>query len=112
MVDKPARPNLRAHHRAPTPFIAAAILGQPDEFRVTILNVSRSGAMFQTVTPIAAGSVVTIHFTLKESKVVSCQARVVWNHKVYGVLNRGGLNFIDIDPETASRIDGYVGKYH
>jgi c-di-GMP-binding flagellar brake protein YcgR len=104
--------NLRAHKRAATPSIAAATLNLTENFRVTILNISRCGAMFQTVTPIATGSYLKLHFYLGESDTISCLAKVVWNRKAYGVLNRGGLQFMDIDPDVADKIDAYIARTH
>ena len=112
MAQQMTKENTRAYKRAATPSVAAATLNLTENFRITLLNVSRCGAMYQTVTPIPPGSYLKIHFSLGETGVVSCLAKVVWNRKAYGVLNRGGLQFMDIDPEVADKIDAYVSSTH
>lgn len=78
------------------------------------MNISRSGLMIHTLTPITVGKEVSIEFTLPGSDItVKCHSKAVWNRSVArgsARVCRLGLMFIDIDPYVADRVDEWVAS--
>ena len=79
------------------------------------MNLSKAGAFIHTLRPRKVGEEFGIQFTVPRSGIfVKCRAKVVWTHefvqgeaKVPGM----GVEFVDIDPEIAERVDRWAREY-
>ena len=75
-------------------------------------NISRSGLFVYTVRPLNVGDVFNIEFTLPDTEIaVKCAARVVWERSYHQADTHGprmGIQFSNLDPETAGRLDQWV----
>lgn len=106
--------NARVDIRASIP-LTPIKLGDEDaavQFFGVAMNISRSGIYVQTPKFIDVGKVFKIEFTLpKTGMTVKCHSRVVWNRSLSfnrAGVTRGGLKFLDIDPDVLERIDECV----
>jgi hypothetical protein len=106
--------NARVDLRAAIP-LTPIKLGDDDEdaqFFGVAMNISRSGIFVQTPGFIDVGKVFRIEFTLPRTTLtVKCHSKVVWNRSLSfnrAGVTRGGLKFIDIDPDVLERIDECV----
>lgn len=75
-------------------------------------NVSRSGIYIQTVSPKNIGDMFDIEFTIPKTDIfVKCTCEVIWS-RPYSKSSNGepgmGLNFVDLDPTVANKIEGWV----
>ena len=76
-------------------------------------NLSCRGVYIQTVSPRDVGSEFDIEFTVPKTNITAkCRAKVVWNRKYAGGTQEPGMGlvFLDLDPETACRIDAWVAS--
>lgn len=102
----------RVDRRAAIPLTPIKIGDGTEHFFGVAMNISHSGIFVQTPAYIGVGKVYVIEFTLpRTATTVRCFTKVVWNRSMSlnrdGV-TRGGLKFMDIDPEVALRIDECV----
>ena len=104
--------NRRSDPRSTIPLTPVRIGNDHEYYFGVAMNISRSGMYIQTSALINQGSVLNIRFTLpKTNKTVTCRGKVMWNRslalqsKGFG---RGGLRFMDMDPELADGIDQWV----
>ncbi|HEX7125387.1 MAG TPA: TIGR02266 family protein [Thermodesulfobacteriota bacterium] len=80
-------------------------------------NINRDGLFLKSRSPLTPGTLVNLQFSLPEdSRVIKVAGRVVWitkefEDRVGGRTEPGmGIEFQDVDPETAKRIDSLVKK--
>ncbi len=75
-------------------------------------NVSRSGIFIQTVSPKKVGDKFNIEFTIPKTDIlVKCVCEVVWSRPYSKAGNDEpgmGLNFVDLDPTVANKIEAWV----
>jgi uncharacterized protein (TIGR02266 family) len=78
------------------------------------INISRSGIFIQTVSPKDVGCEFSIEFTIPKTDItVKCGCRVIWSRKYSksGKHEPGmGLEFTDLDPAVAGRIEEWIIK--
>jgi uncharacterized protein (TIGR02266 family) len=75
-------------------------------------NISRSGIYIQTVSPKNVGDKFNIEFIVPKTDIfVKCICEVVWSrpYSKSGNVEPGmGLNFVELDPSVADRIEDWV----
>ncbi len=81
------------------------------------VNINRDGLFLKSRSPLTPGTLVNLQFSLPEdARVIKVAGRVVWitkefEDRVGGRTEPGmGIEFQDVDPETASRIENLVKK--
>lgn len=77
-------------------------------------NISHSGVFVQTISPKDVGEEFNIEFDIPKAEIhINCRARVIWNRRFSekGSYEPGmGLKFVDLDPETARKVEQWVIK--
>jgi type IV pilus assembly protein PilZ len=81
------------------------------------VNINRDGLFLKSRSPLTPGTLVNLQFSLPEdARVIKVAGRVVWitkefEERVGGRREPGmGIEFQDVDPETASHIETLVKR--
>ena len=111
--DKPTgqSPSKRTALRCPMIVVQVKMGDSRNYFFGYATNISRAGIFIQTVSPRDVGAEFDIEFTVPKTDITArCRAKVVWSRKyASGKEEPGmGLQFIDLAPDTAERIDSWV----
>jgi len=81
-----------------------------------MLNVSNGGLFVKADDPLPLDSPVILRVTLpEESEEIEIQGSVVWNNpkgRKNSFPKGMGIQFVEIKPEHAEKIDEFVKKYH
>jgi len=104
--------NKRAHLRLPI-LVTQVKMGEGKRFFFGYAkNISRAGIFIQTVSPKDVGNEFNIEFMLpKTETTVKCRCKVIWSrvYKKASTHEPGmGLAFLDLDPETAEKVEQWV----
>jgi uncharacterized protein (TIGR02266 family) len=93
------------------------LLRDDAEYTDYSVNINRDGLFLKSSSPLTPGTIVNLQFALPEdARTIKVAGRVVWitkefEEKVGGRAEPGmGIEFQDLDPETAARIEGFVRK--
>jgi uncharacterized protein (TIGR02266 family) len=81
------------------------------------VNINRDGLFLRSRSPLTPGTIVNLQFALPEdARVIKVNGRVVWITKEFEDRLEGheapgmGIEFQDLDPEAAARIDRLVKR--
>jgi hypothetical protein len=75
------------------------------------LNVSESGILLETHTPIEINSVVSLTIGFEED-VVDIKGRVVYTKKNDKNMNESGIEFFDVDDSAQKILKAYITAFH
>ena len=74
----------------------------------TVRNVSRGGLFIEADCPLRAEEEVRLEFALPDARSYAPSARLVWRRPGNGLGGGMGLRFVELDRESARRLDAFV----
>jgi uncharacterized protein (TIGR02266 family) len=114
LADKPA--DKRADLRGPLIVTQVKMGDDRKYFFGYAKNISRGGIFVHTLTPKGVGEVFSLELCVPNSDIIiKCRCRVAWSRRFSeaGGKDPGmGIQFLDLDPDMADRIEGWVMSQH
>jgi uncharacterized protein (TIGR02266 family) len=114
LADKPS--NKRATLRGPLIVTQAKMGDDRKYFFGYAKNISSSGIFVNTLTPKAIGEEFSLELSVPKSDIIiKCRCRVIWSRRFSEADGKDpgmGIQFLDLDPDMADRIDGWVISQH